>query len=594
METQQNSYKKTLAGSVGAGVGALFNGSGRTYYILEHKTETAYHHAGESQKIIIDQIELGRAATCQVRFDESCETVSRRHAAIVKEGDKCKLIPLSQTNATYVNGIPVQNEYYLNSGDEIRLSSNGPVMGFIQPQGAQSLVKSIGLTERMNLFRKQALRPYKIALITMGILFVLAVGGLIAYNVYQNGVHEEQVAALNSQIQQTQQEVQNAQQALDDANDMVNRQQAELQSIQNDQEATREQLEAAQQRVNDAEAAARRASNAAYAANQRLSEQQQQMQELINDNNNNGSSTSATSSTTTTTTTVTQDDPKPAANATTDISACVNNVYFIVMDNVTVYDHSNKVMAQFPCDNLVFGTGFLLNNGRFVTARRIARPWDYYINSDEKLRRDLGRDERGNYWKFEDIQICANAGLKVVANYTAYSPINSFKFASTELNVETSKSGVETFIFSGANGKVEDEVRVSHDEYSLYWYNTKPSIDWAVMLKRDQINDEAKGLKPNTAFSSAPKGNTEVTILGFPNKQGFGSSLSVHPITATNNINASGLNNGIIELASYRFKPGFDGAPVLAQFNGDWQVIGILSHTDGTARDNVTPIANIR
>ena len=55
METQNN-YKRTVAGSVGAGVGAIFNGSGRTYYILEHKTSSKYHSAGESQKIIIDQI----------------------------------------------------------------------------------------------------------------------------------------------------------------------------------------------------------------------------------------------------------------------------------------------------------------------------------------------------------------------------------------------------------------------------------------------------------------------------------------------------------------------------------------------------------
>ena len=57
METQ-NSYKRTVAGSVGAGMGAIFNGSGRTYYILEHKTSSKYHSAGESQKIIIDQIEI--------------------------------------------------------------------------------------------------------------------------------------------------------------------------------------------------------------------------------------------------------------------------------------------------------------------------------------------------------------------------------------------------------------------------------------------------------------------------------------------------------------------------------------------------------
>ena len=139
-------YKRTVAGSVGAGMAAVFNASGRQYYILEHKTESLYHHAGESQKIIVDQVELGRDSACQVRFDEAFETVSRRHAAIVKEGENWKIIPLSQTNSTIVNGQAIQGEKVLNSGDEIRLSSKGPLMGFIVPQGKQSLVSSIGIS----------------------------------------------------------------------------------------------------------------------------------------------------------------------------------------------------------------------------------------------------------------------------------------------------------------------------------------------------------------------------------------------------------------------------------------------------------------
>ena len=55
MDTQN--YKRTLAGSVGAGMGALMGASGRTYFILEHKTSSKYHQAGESQKIIVDQVE---------------------------------------------------------------------------------------------------------------------------------------------------------------------------------------------------------------------------------------------------------------------------------------------------------------------------------------------------------------------------------------------------------------------------------------------------------------------------------------------------------------------------------------------------------
>ena len=214
----ETNYKRTVAGSIGAGMAAVFNASGRQYYILEHKTESLYHHAGESQKIIVDQIELGRDSSCQVRFDESFETVSRRHAAIVKDGEGWKIINLSQTNPTFVNGQPIQGEWKLNSGDEIRLSSKGPLMGFIIPQGKQSLVSSIGLTERMNLFRKQALRPYKTALWILAIVLLLAVAGLITWNVLQGKKFEKDIMEKQEQIEQVQEDLQKSDETIDALN----------------------------------------------------------------------------------------------------------------------------------------------------------------------------------------------------------------------------------------------------------------------------------------------------------------------------------------------------------------------------------------
>ena len=134
MAQATQTYKRSLSGSVGAGLSSVFGGGGRTYYILEHKVSSKYHKAGEAQEIIVDQIELGRDSKCQVQFDESFKTVSRRHAAIVRDGDNWKLIQLSQTNTTFLNGRPVQNEWYLQNGDEIQLSVNGKTHGSLQGQ----------------------------------------------------------------------------------------------------------------------------------------------------------------------------------------------------------------------------------------------------------------------------------------------------------------------------------------------------------------------------------------------------------------------------------------------------------------------------
>jgi|GEM_PF-263437 len=102
----------------------------KPYIVLEHKVGSRYHNAGEHQKIVADQVEIGRDPKCEVRFDENFETVSRRHAAIINEGNNWKLVPLSHTNPSFVNGKIVHKEWYLQNGDEIQCAVNGPKFVF--------------------------------------------------------------------------------------------------------------------------------------------------------------------------------------------------------------------------------------------------------------------------------------------------------------------------------------------------------------------------------------------------------------------------------------------------------------------------------
>lgn len=279
-------YKRTVAGSVGAGMAAVFNASGRQYYILEHKTESLYHHAGESQKIIVDQVELGRDSACQVRFDEAFETVSRRHAAIVKDGENWKIIPLSQTNSTIVNGEAIQGEKILNSGDEIRLSSKGPLMGFIVPQGKQSLVSSIGMTERLSLFRQQALRPYKRALWIMAIILVLAIGGLVTWNLLQAKKYDADLKAKQEQIEQVQQDLVQSDELIDALNDELestqNRSAAERVRVQQKLEAAQAEREALLENAQTLRDELQNAADVAAAAGQNVEDAQSKIQELEN------------------------------------------------------------------------------------------------------------------------------------------------------------------------------------------------------------------------------------------------------------------------------------------------------------------------
>ena len=128
----------------------------------------------------------------------------------------------------------------------------------------------------------------------------------------------------------------------------------------------------------------------------------------------------------------------------------------------------------------------------------------------------------------------------------------------------------------------------------LRWYTAIYRHDWATMAKKDQLHS-VKGLPYNDAVSKSPQAGKEVAIIGYPHKEGFVDSQNISPRLNMNSINVTGLNDvNVIELSSRRWIEGNDGSPVLQNVDGQWQVIGVLSHTDTADRDVVTPIANTR
>lgn len=314
-----NSYKKTLSGSIGAGMGSLFAPGGKKYYILEHKVSSKYHKAGESQEIIVDNIELGRDSHCQVRFDENFETVSRHHAAIVRNGDMWKLVQLSKTNKTFLNGRPVKDEWYLQNGDEIQLSVNGPKLGFIIPTGKKSTVGSIGLTRRLSLFRQQALRPYKTAITCLSIVLVLAVGSLGTWNYFLREDLSAHGIMLAEQI---------------DAN-KANK--AKADSLANELVANNEKMKGYEDKIADM-------AKQVAAANARAAAAWKKAQE---------------------TTTV-----GPSSG---ELSEASKQTYFCITG---LYLNGECVMAA-------SGTAFLLDDGRLVTAQHCVNPYYFLDSSDE-------------------------------------------------------------------------------------------------------------------------------------------------------------------------------------------------------------------
>lgn len=512
MDTQN--YKRTIAGSVGAGVGALFNASGRTYFMLEHKTNTKYHNAGDTQKIIIDEIELGRDGSCQVRFDESCETVSRKHAAIQRSGENWKLIHLSTSNPTLVNGTPIQGEYILQNGDEIQLSVGGPRMGFIIPQGKQALTSSIGLTERMSLFRQQALAPYKRALWTMAFLLLVVIVGFGAWN-YQ--LHMKNKALEN--------EITSSQAIISDLNDDIAKTQEQIEALKN------------------------KPGRPIYVKNDKaLKELEDKLEQLEAQKRIEQARLDSLENVKTVEPEPVPPTPDPTPDALPDIAQYTPYVYSLKIDNIKISLNGTEILHDIANPDIV-GNGFLIENGNFVTARQNVEPWIYY-------------EELGEPWRNEMAQYRA-LGCEIEITYSAYSSTGTAKkltFSSRDFNHPGGDLTPGRVVISKPK---RNAMRKS--------FNLKPTYgnDYSLPLDRYAKNSQCFAMIRGLANTGIPTSSS--TIEGGQSLKiaGYEWQTDVHNLTSFRYLTSTTVYkdeyNGTFILQDGDNKPGYLGSPAFIQ-----------------------------
>ncbi len=498
-ETVKKSSK--LSQSVGAGMKSLFGGGGRTYYILEHKVSSDKYHAGQHQEIIIDYIELGRDPKCQVRFGEEFGTVSGTHAAITKEGNNWVLKNLSKSNPTLINGQPVAKQFFLQNGDEIQLSMEGPKLGFLIP--VQNSVKSIGMTRRLSLFRQQALRPYKQAITVISIIFLLALGSLGFFLWQQNKVIDEQMITLNELSQ-------NINKFEGDADS--------LSIIISENEATQNLLK----------------------------RQLENLQEIVNENPSNPPPTTPPTTTTTT--------------LPPELDYLYPSVYFITVDKIIV---SNQGVSEETTNYGWTGTGFLLDNKKFITARHVIEGW-FFAGSD---------DIAGI-----NINLQASNGGTVVAYFTAYSPDGTtLSFKNTDFNFD----------------KSSDEIAVTNDDNGNSLQFTKVPLngkDWA-----SYITNKTGIISANTTISQNLQQSTALHILGYPLGAGANSLTDIAPYYSSCPVARDGLDNGIIPITGRSFDHGNSGGPVfILNTENKYEAVGIISAGRGETIGMIVPVSAVR
>lgn len=499
--TQMTNYKRSFSGSMGAGMKSVFGSSGRRFYELEFRTTSEKHRAGESQKVIVDQIELGRDSQCGIRFGEDCKTVSRRHAAIIKDGNGWKLVQLSKTNSTYLNGRKVENEWYLQNGDEIQLSSDGPRIGFLVKEGAGSLVKSIGLTNRLSLFRQQALRPYKRALTAVAsTLAAVVVAGTIV------------IVSQQQQIRDNSEQLRAALEANAKNEALI----AEQQRLIENQDGILDSLKRLKPRVIVRE-------------------------RVVDAASGNG------------------------------ISECNPYVY-----HITAY----WSLDGQDWNLLGYGTGFQLDDGRFVTARHVVSC--YYSNSFGVKQGSIVYFTRDTIVLYQGmvLNVFQQQG-RLRLKYECVSPNDSFTFTQDDVrDYGGSQDGI-------AYTDNVDESFLKIPAGTAIRFGALGDKDWAYVQRN--VN---KGLKVAKEKSRDLKQGTQLYILGYPDGQGKGNPYLSTAITSQNGLNQE--KGGVIMASNNNIVCGNSGGPILIKSDNGWEVVAILSGSSGDVdKGRFVPIAVI-
>ncbi len=535
---KQQSASKTMATGL-----RVLGGTNVPVYTLQHLTPTQKHSVGEHEKIVIPYIELGRSSSCAVSFGDDCSTVSRKHAAIYREGNEVILKNLSTSNPTLVNGKDVTGEWHLNNGDEIQLSLEGPKMLFnISSTGTAKM----GFTNRMNLVVQQAVKPYKNYLMMMCVAIVILMAG--------SGFFINQ---LSGDLEKTTVDLQAAQNDLNNTKGQLVTMQADIQSKE---EKLQEMQDQDDQNIALIEQTKK---ELASLKNQfkTVKDKNDSLAILVNGDNSPGGISSAAFA---------GGKPGGVNNPAGIIKPFEASIYFL---ETRVYLFSKKGTDFISSST---GTGFLLDDGRFVTARHCVEPW-FFIQS--------GQDSALN---IIDHNIEIDNESKVIAEIKAISDdgLKTFTFTNRDFEIDRSKDEI-------TNNKTNKIIEIGQVKMEPGSYDIKTSPmfnDWAYTQTNTKgVIEAGSDLSKNLVKGS------KLYTLGYPRGDLYQSNAhNREPIFSENMVAQTGLTNKMIHISNASIDHGNSGGPAFA-FNekGKPVVVGIVSW--GTSKHGgFVPISSLK
>ena len=232
-------------------------------------------------------------------------------------------------------------------------------------------------------------------------------------------------------------------------------------------------------------------------------------------------------------------------------------VYYLRTAKVVLEIDGKRTEAKYA----ISGTGFLLNDGRFITARHVVQPWFFLEQGASDLEKALN--------------IVASNGGKVTHYFTAYSPSGG----QIELNGDdftVDGEGDETEKITLQSGQ-ELNSRVAHPS----------DKDWAVAHLNTNLHT---GLVCDREMSQNLHASSPVFALGFPFGIGANGAGDIRPSYGPCFVSIDGLNKGVIMVSGRTFDHGDSGGPVFAIADNKYFVVGIVSAGAG-AQGIIVPVS---
>lgn len=237
--------------------------------------------------------------------------------------------------------------------------------------------------------------------------------------------------------------------------------------------------------------------------------------------------------------------------STTAPSAQISDVYpytyFIKSYKIVINDGTGEHAYEYG----ISGTGFLLDNGKFVTARHVIQPWLFPSGSDDSVSISVNE--------------MVTRGGKAEVFYTAYSP------DGTKINLTS-----DDFEFNDS----KDEKK-NIDIWGSTLTLTLPSddgLDWATTT----LATSGNGLAFDKKLSTSLVASTQLYVLGYPWGKGANSRIDIAPMYSECKVARDGLDNGLIDASNIGIDHGNSGGPVfIKNSSSKYIVVGIVSAERG-------------